>query len=148
MRLPPPNEFAVWLGQAMRERGISGVTLARLVNEQLPDGHFAASNISHYLSGRSRPAIRQAIERALASSGSLGEQPLTKAAGRSPSAMLQDTTLPPLHVEDLGDGRARLVVNRRLPWPDVLKVLELLKLGDSNESSVNDVPTREDYTPE
>ena len=58
-----PSEFAAWLRQAMRERGISGGTLARLVNEQMPDGHFAASNISHYLSGRShpRPAIQDAI---------------------------------------------------------------------------------------
>jgi hypothetical protein len=145
----PPNEFAVWLGQAMRERGISGVTLARRVNEQLADGHFAASNISHYLSGRSRPrpAIQDAVERALASSGSPGEQPLTKPAGRFTSAMVQDTTVPPLHVEDLGDGRARLVINRHLPWPDVLKVLELFKLGDSSGSSGSDAPRRDDYTP-
>jgi len=141
-----PNEFAVWLRQAMRERFLSGVTLARRVNEQLPDGHFAASNISHYLSGRSRPrlAIQDAIERAVVSSGSPGEQPLTKPAGRS--TLVQDT-VPPLHVEDLGDGRARLVINRHLPWPDVLKVLELLKLGDSSGSSGNDAPTREDHTP-
>ena len=70
------NEFAAWLRQAMRERSLSGVTLARLVNEQLPDGHFAASNISHYLSGRSRPrpAIQDAIKRALASNRSAEEQ--------------------------------------------------------------------------
>jgi len=64
------NEFADWLRQAMRERSLSGVTLARLVSEQLPGRHFVASNISHYLSGRCRPrpAIRKAIERALAGS--------------------------------------------------------------------------------
>src|SRR3954454_14526600 len=64
-----PTAFAAWLRQAMQERNISGAGLARLVNEQLPDGHFAASNISHYLSGRSRPrrVIQTAIERALAS---------------------------------------------------------------------------------
>src|SRR4051794_36004543 len=127
-----PNEFAGWLRQTMRDRSLSGVTLARLVNEQLPDGHFAASNISHYLFGRSRPrpAIQQAIERALAN-GFPGEPPVTYRADPPASAVPQDTTVPPVQVEDLGDGRARLVVNRRLPWPDVLKVLELLKLGDS-----------------
>ena len=93
------------------------------MNEQLPGGHFAASNISHYLSGRSRPrlAIQDAIERAVASSGSPGEQPLTKPAARS--TLVQDT-VPPLHVEGPGDGRARLVINRHLPWPDVLQVLD------------------------
>src|SRR4051794_11852400 len=48
---PDPSGFAAWLRQAMRERTVSGVTLGRLVNEQLPDGHFAASNSSHFLSG-------------------------------------------------------------------------------------------------
>src|SRR3954447_19041088 len=124
-----PNEFAVWLRQAMRERGISGVTLARRVSEQLPNGHFAASNISHYLSGRSRPrpAIQQAIEHALAGGST------NHAGGSSPPAfgVLQRTAVVPVQVEDLGDGRARLVVNRRMPWSDVLKVLELLKLNDS-----------------
>jgi hypothetical protein len=127
-----PNEYAVWLRQAMRERGISGVTLARLVNEQLPNGHFAPSNISHYLSGRSRPrpAIQQAIEHALAG-GSSGEPPVTYRTDRPAPSVLQGSTTAPVQVEDLGDGRARLVVNRRLPWPDVLKVLELLRSNDS-----------------
>jgi hypothetical protein len=128
-----PNEFAVWLRQAMRERGISGVTLARRVNEQLPNGHFAASNISHYLSGRSRPrpALQDAIERALAGSRFTGERPPTDPAGLPAPTILQDTPVGPVRVEDLGDGRARLVVNRRLPWSDVLKVLELLKLHEN-----------------
>jgi len=125
------NEFAAWLHQPMREHSLSGAKLAWLVNEQLPDGHFAASNISHYLSGRSRPrpAIQDAIKRALASR-STGEQPPTNPAGLSTSGILQGTPVTPVQVEDLGDGRARLVINRRLPWPDVLKVLELLKLED------------------
>jgi transcriptional regulator with XRE-family HTH domain len=128
-----PGEFAVWLRQAMLERGISGAALARLVNEQLADGHFAASNISHYLAGRSRPrpAIQDAITRALASPPPPGGQQVTPSpAGLPGLAVPQDTTAPPLKVEDLGDGRARLVINQTLPWPDVLKVLELLKVGD------------------
>jgi hypothetical protein len=125
-----PTVFAAWLRQAMLECGISGVTLARLVNEQLADGHFAASNISHYLAGRSRPrpAIQDAITRALANRSSLGGWPPANPVGRFTSAALPGTAVAPVQVEDLGDGRARLVVNRRLPWPDVLKVLDLLKL--------------------
>jgi len=127
-----PNEFAGWLREGMRERSLSGVTLARLVKERLPDGHFAASNISHYLSGRSRPrpAIQQAIEHALAG-GFLGERAATYRTDLPASGAPQGTIGAPVQVEDLGDGRARLVVNRRLPWPDVLKVLELLRLNDS-----------------
>src|SRR3954463_803543 len=111
-----PNEFAGWLREGMRERSLSGVTLARLVKERLPDGHFAASNISHYLSGRSRPrpAIQQAIERTLAGSWSTGERLPIDPAGLPAPAILQDTPVGPVRVEDLGDGRARLVVNRRL----------------------------------
>ena len=129
---PAPNEFAAWLRQAMTERSISGATLARLVNEQLADGHFAASNISHYLAGRShpRPAIEEAIKRVLASSSPTGEwQPATNLAG-PPAPAVAQAAVPSLQVEDLGGGQARLVINQRLPWQEVLKVLELLKVGD------------------
>src|SRR5215207_5403217 len=128
------NEFAAWLHQPMREHSLSGAKLAWLVNEQLPDGHFAASNISHYLSGRSRPrpAIQDAIARALASHGSPGERQTTNPAGPPARAVLQGTPVAPVQVEDLGDGRARLVINRRLPWSDVLRVLDLLKLHDTH----------------
>ena len=129
-----PPEFAEWLRQAMQERNISGAGLARLVNEQLPDGHFAASNISHYLSGRSRPrrVIQTAIDRALASiPANGGPQTTVDPAGPPAPAVPQDTPAPSLQVEDLGDGRARLVVNQRLPWPDVMKVLELLTGSDT-----------------
>ncbi len=130
---PAPNDFAVWLRQAMAERSISGVTLARLVNEQLADGHFAASNISHYLAGRShpRPAIEEAIKHVLASSSPTGErQPAINPAGPPAPAVVQDAAVPSLQVEDLGGGQAHLVINQRLPWQEVLKVLELLKVGD------------------
>jgi|SRR4051812_10952516 len=129
-----PTAFAAWLRQAMQERNISGAALARLVNEQLADGHFAASNISHYLSGRSqpRPAIQTAIEGALASTPANGGQQTTvDPAGPPAPAVPQDIPAPSLHVQDLGDGGAHLVMNRRLPWPDVLKVLEVLRLNDS-----------------
>jgi len=124
---PVLNEFTAWLRQAMREQSLSSVALARLVNEQLPDRHFAVSNISHYLSGRSRPrpAIQDALKRALASR-SIGEQQPTHPADPPVPVILQGTPVTPVQVEDLGDGRARLVINRRLPWSDVLKVLNLL----------------------
>src|SRR3954449_7754489 len=94
---PQPEEFANWLRQAMIERSISGAALARLVNEQLPDGHFAASNISHYLSGRSqpRPAIQTAIERALASiPANGGPQTTVDPAGPPAPAVPQDAPAP------------------------------------------------------
>src|SRR4051795_3756641 len=109
---PQPEEFANWLRQAMQERNISGAALARLVNEQLADGHFAASNISHYLSGRPRPrrVIQTAIDRALASIPANGApQTTVDAAGPPAPAVPQDTPAPPLQVQDLGDGRAHLV---------------------------------------
>jgi hypothetical protein len=43
----------------------------------------------------------------------------------------QGTIVSPVQVVALGDGRARLAVDQRLPWPDVLKGLELLKLHEN-----------------
>jgi hypothetical protein len=131
-----PDEFAQWLRKTMIERSISGAMLARLVNEQLTEGHFAASNISHYLSGRShpRPPIREAIERVLASSPPAQEhQPPEPPTVPSAAVVQQGATVPSLQVEDMGEGQARLIINQRLPWQDVLKVLELLKLGDKTD---------------
>src|SRR4051812_32125150 len=104
-----PTAFAAWLRQAMRERSLSYSMLVRLVNEQYPDGRFAASSISHYLSGRCRPrpALQDAIERALGSRPPPREQASTpNPVGPPALAVSQDTPAPFLRVEDLGDGRA------------------------------------------
>ena len=124
-----PNEFAGWLRQAMRERSLSGVTLARLVNEQLPGGHFAASNISHYLSGRSRPrpAIQQAIEHALA--GGSTNHAGGSSRPRSVSCSAQPWYLCRLRISETV-GRAWSSTDACL-GPMSLKVLELLNLNDS-----------------
>jgi hypothetical protein len=133
---PQPEEFANWLRQAMIERSISGAVLARLVNEQLADGHFATSNISHYLAGRSqpRPAIRQAIERVLASyAPAIEAQAPAKPFVPPGPAVEQGATPPSIRIEDIGEGQARLIINQRMPWQKVLKVLELLKLGEKDD---------------
>ena len=128
------DQFSSWLVESMATWGLRGSELARLVKEQLPEGvQFAESNISHYRSGRSVPRalVREVIEQILdnkaAAAGANERRRL------SPDAQAQNGASEGerMQVEDIGSGRARVVIDQRVPWADALELIKLLKLNPS-----------------
>lgn len=118
--------FAERLAESMRQKGWTQAQTAREVTRCLPDGQsFNPANLNHYLKGRSEPGpkYRQALIRALdlefepEELSALRDHRSTPRGGRAPDS---------IRIEDLGE-EALVQVNKRLPWPIALKVLDLLQ---------------------
>jgi ribosome-binding protein aMBF1 (putative translation factor) len=129
------SQFSSWLVESMERRRLRGSELARLVQEQLPAGvQFSASNISHYRSGRSVPRalVREVIEKILdakaAAAGTGAGTPFT-----APDAQAQNTASEgeKIQVQDIGSGRARVIIDQQVPWAEALELIKLLKLTPS-----------------
>ena len=133
------DDFPQRLRAAMEERGWNQAQTAKAVSEHLASGKpFNAANLSHYLSGRSRPTGRyhQALVDVLAlkdrtrpNRQATAEQvpgletavPATADADQ-PQQASQELFV----IEDAGD-QVRLRIDTQVPWPVGLKVLDALK---------------------
>ena len=127
--------YSAWLVQRMADQKLSGAELARMVQEHLPEGvHFTPSNISHYRSGRSAPRtlVREVIENLVS-----GEALKSKRNGGAGSpAHAEDAHAEEegdislgvkIQLEDLGSGRARILIDQQLPWAEALELIKRLK---------------------
>jgi hypothetical protein len=129
----------------MEEKGLSATMAARLVEERLSGKSFNPVNIFHYRAGRSlpRPRILKALSDVfgvdfgdLALSPGEEEGTATPNGPRSPVAPVETASgsIPAFHVEELPGGQAWLQINQRLPWPTVIKILQVLKGGLTDRS--------------
>jgi hypothetical protein len=121
--------FARRLNEEMEQCKWTLATLLREATPHLPEGFkLSHSHLWHYLRGKALPhqEIRRALSLAL---GTDLDQPQTvQAKGALP-------TLPPtgeaqaskLLLEDLGGGTARLRLDQEMPWPTVLRIVELIR---------------------
>jgi hypothetical protein len=128
------NQFSSWLVASMANRGLRGSELARLVKEQLPEGvQFAASNISHYRSGRSVPRalVREVIEKILDNQAAAAAADARTPAQRDAQAQSGSSEGDMIQVEDIGSGRARVIIDQQVPWAEALELIKLLKLNPS-----------------
>jgi hypothetical protein len=130
--------FSAWLVQRMADQKLSGAELARMVQEHLPEGvHFTPSNISHYRSGRSAPRalVREVIEKIVSGEAVLRSK--LKRQAESPAyavdACAQEegdiSVGEKIQLEDLGSGRARILIDQQLPWAEALELIKRLKLA-------------------
>jgi hypothetical protein len=128
--------YSAWLVQRMADQKLSGAQLARMVQEHLPEGvHFTPSNISHYRSGRSAPRtlVREVIEKLV--SGEAAPKGEAEGPAHAEDAHPQeegDSSLgAKIQLEDLGSGRARILIDQQLPWAEALELIKRLKLAPS-----------------
>ncbi|MGP9822618.1 hypothetical protein ACTZWW_21540 [Salinarimonas sp. NSM] len=121
--------FAHRLWQAIKRSGLTYRETARLAQERLPQGlRISDVSVWSYAKGRSLPRRMAQIE-ALAEVLGVGVGDLVEEVD---SMRAHAPGYPPnsgTRVEDLGDGRARLVVDLTLPWDRAIAALRLLK-GD------------------
>jgi transcriptional regulator with XRE-family HTH domain len=118
--------FAERLAESMRRKGWTQAHTAREVTRRLPEGQtFNPANLNHYLKGRSQPGLK--YRQALATALDLEPGPEGFSAGRRGHASaLGGQAQDGIRIEDLG-GEAHVYVNKRLPWPIALKILDLLQ---------------------
>jgi transcriptional regulator with XRE-family HTH domain len=142
--------FAERLRSIMAERNLTVTTLARLVQQRIPDRNFNPVNLSHYRSGRSlpRPQVMNALAQALVVeledlapsnlSGIEITQKLERKRGRKQSAVTEaalvdtpsdkdENASPAFYLKDLEGGDAWIQINQRLSWNLVIKLLKVLK---------------------
>ena len=136
------------LRSLMDEQGLSITDLARRMEGELTGERFNPVNLSHYKAGRSlpRPRYLNALSRVLG----VTPQELVPAdialPESEPEVFSVDDHRPPVRdlpsfrLEDVSNGMAWLQINQKLPWPVVLRILELLKgdrrlLGHEDDSS-------------
>ncbi|MGJ3262089.1 MAG: hypothetical protein ACFE0R_02545 [Salinarimonas sp.] len=126
--------FARRLWQAIKRSGLTYRETARLAQERLPTGmRISDVSVWSYAKGRSLPR-RMAQVQALAEVLGVQVADLVEEV----ETMRDPSPHAGTRVEDLGDGRARLVVDMALPWDRAITVLRLIK-GEA-ELEVDDEP--------
>ena len=142
------------LCELMDQKGLSGATAAKLVQDLLPGGSFNPANISHYRAGRSLP--RPTVLKALSAVLEVDPEDLAPSQASDVVALaildedneggaLQDdpssaaefdelalSSIPEFRIKDLPGGEALLQINQRLSWPTVIRILQALKGDNSN----------------
>jgi transcriptional regulator with XRE-family HTH domain len=118
--------FAERLAESMRRKGWTQAHTAREVTRRLPEGQtFNPANLNHYLKGRSQPGPKYRL--ALATALDLEPEAEGFSGGqRGRPAVLGGQPQDSIRIEDYG-GEAHVYVNKRLPWPIALKILDLLQ---------------------
>ena len=124
--------FSAWLVQRMANQKLSGAELARMVQAHLPEGvHFQPSNISHYRAGRSIPRalIREVIEKIV--SGEIARKSQMNGEAERQAYQKEGSIAfgEKIQLEDLGSGRARILIDQQLPWAEALELIKRLKLN-------------------
>lgn len=124
------TEFARRLRAAITAKGWTFAETAREATKHMPDKrHFGRDAISTYINFKNLP-------------GPVHLSALAKALGKTPEGLLPSSGIsfgpadkPPLDVRDLNDGHAWLIVNQRVSWDRLIKILELLKAPDATVGS-------------
>ena len=155
----------------MDAKGLTVTAVSKLMIEKLEGETFNSANISHYRAGRSlpRPRILKALSEVLGVTPDellpLGEiGPTTSGSAHSeagygvvkflagnslefrspPQGEVPAGAAPVFQIEDLPGGEAWLRVSLRLPWPTVIKILQVLKgekTGDDEARMTGTGPT-------
>ena len=131
------REYSAWLVQRMADQKLSGAELARMVQEHLPEGvHFTPSNISHYRSGRSAPRtlVREVIEKIVSGEAASRSKPNGGPAHAEDAHAEEEGDISlgaKIQLEDLGSGRARILIDQQLPWTEALELIKRLKIAPS-----------------
>ncbi len=121
--------FARRLNGEMERRKWTLATLLREAEPHLPEGFkLSHSHLWHYLRGKALPhqEIRRVLSLALGTDLDQPEAAQAKGAPPTPSPM-GETSATKLLLEDLGGGRARLRLDQEMPWPTVLRIVELIR---------------------
>lgn len=114
------RDFASRLKKLMVKKGWNQSELARQAKLHMPDGRLGRDNISSYCGARSFPG--PIILNALCQALHCEPEDLIPTKGDTlptPSNTEIDITATP-------DGEAMVHINRKLPWPKVTKILEIL----------------------
>ena len=120
--------FSQRLRAEMERRKWTLATLLREAGPHLPEGFkLSHSHLWHYLRGKALPheEIRRALSLAL---GTDLDRPEAAPAGRPVPAAGGGPQGSMLLLEDLGGGRARLRLDQEMPWPTVLRIVELIRV--------------------
>lgn len=121
--------FAQRLRTTVEQSGLTYDEIARRAREQLPsDSRLSGASVWQYAHGKTFPRQRESIA---AIAAVLGVEPDDLLApGGEPSPFSEPTPgapeQPHVRVEDLGNGRARLIIATETPWSVALKILEML----------------------
>ena len=119
--------FARRLNEEVDRRKWTLATLLREATPHLAEGFkLSHSHLWHYLRGKALPhdEIRRALSLALGTNldrpeAEPAEPPVLAPAGEPQGSVLL--------LEDLGGGRARLRLDQEMPWPTVLRIVELIR---------------------
>lgn len=122
-------EFGRRLQRELIRKGWNQNELAIQASKFMPEGNPEVSRgtISKYINGKALPS--PVTLAAVASA--LGVEPEALVATRGIGS--GSDKAPELDVRDVGDGQVWLRVNKQLPWPKAMAILNLLK-GDSEET--------------
>ncbi|WP_029029582.1 hypothetical protein [Salinarimonas rosea] len=128
------DAFSQRLWQAIKRSGLTYKETARRAQEHLPPGmRISDVSVWSYAKGRSLPRRMTHVEALGRVLGVETQDLLGSVDLQGPAASAaEEATVSGVHVEDLGDGRARLKIAMAAPWPVALEVLRLLKGEDSD----------------
>jgi hypothetical protein len=125
---PPPESFGARLAAALAIKGWTLARAAQEISRHLPPGEvFNPVNLSHYVHGRSfpRPKYRRALMRAL-DLGDVSEETVRQRQPAIAAPSEESSEAPNIKVQDMGNGRARVQIDQVVPWPDALRLLQVL----------------------
>jgi transcriptional regulator with XRE-family HTH domain len=117
------SEFAHRLTAERLRKGWNQSDLARAAALHIADKRFGRDLVSSYERGRMLP-------------GALHLNALAKALGVDPSTLIppnivnSPTQVPPLSMQDMGDGTMWLRINQRIDFTTGLEIMRLLKAAD------------------
>lgn len=126
--------FATNLRNAMNRKAFTQSDLVSRANVYAPKTHqLSRSNLSEYCNGKRLPGpVRlEAITRALEVSIS---DLLPSTTPRTRNALARETPVDMMELFDLGDGRVRMVFDRKIPWPKAMEIQGILGLDKSKGS--------------
>jgi transcriptional regulator with XRE-family HTH domain len=131
--------FASRLQEAIDRRGLTYEETARRARAHLPaDTRLSAVSVWQYANGKTFPRRLSYIE---ALSRVLDLRPEDLLVRQEESAGLAGeggpfpgSVGPQVRVEDLKQGRARLIIDIEVAWPLALKILSLLKVPDEPDA--------------
>lgn len=121
---PAHIAFATNLRNAMNRKGFTQSELMARANSHAPKTHkLSRSNLSEYCNGKKLPgpirldAIAKALDVAI-------EElvPATMPRTRIPLAATQANT----ELINIGNGQARMTMDRTMPWPKAMEVMSIL----------------------
>lgn len=131
------EKFAERIRYELETRNWSQSDLARESSKHLPNGDISRDNISNYCRARALPGpgFLRAISKAL---GTTSDDLLPERGMPTPR---DAGTLPSTDVRDAGEGMAFLRVNKRVPWPVAVQVLEVLNAQRKRELAEEGYPS-------